>query len=432
MSGPDGSTQSRFRLPGLKEEGCAWAADLVLPVGAPSVARGAVLTAGGRVAALGSAEALLLRVPPGAQRDFGRAILIPGLVDAHTHLELAALRLPPAPMADWIAALVRETRAWSSSLFLASAKVGAAGTLAAGVTCVGDVTASGESPAAIADAGLRGVAFHEVLGLDGDRAGEILARRLAVLERSHAYRGALPGQPGAGLSPHAPYTASPELYRAVLHACRERGLPAATHLAESPEEARFLREGGGDFARMHRELGSPAELFRAPGCSPVEHLDRAGALEGLRLAVHCNQTGPADWERLRRAGVWVCLCPGSARFFGHPLADAAGMRRAGLNLCLGTDSRASHSSFSLLAEAAALGAARPGLGAEELLRLCTLGGAEALGLAGEGVGQLRAEGAADFAVVEPPAGVPLAAEALFHPESRIVCTVTGGEARFAA
>ena len=428
MRGSNGAAEAR--IPRLSGGAAVWAAGLVLPVGAPPLARGALLTDEGRLIALGPADELLSCVPKSARRDFGRAILIPGLVDAHTHLELAALRLPPAPMADWIVSLVRETRAWPSSLFLASAKVGAAGALAAGVTCVGDITASGESPAAIADAGLRGVAFHEVLGLEGDRAGEVLERKLSALGRHHAYRGALPGQPAAGLSPHAPYTASPELYRAVLRACRERGLPAATHLAESPEEARFLREGGGDFERMHRELGSPAGLFRPPGCSPAEHLDREGALGGLRLAVHCNQTGPADWERLRRAGAAVCLCPGSARFFGHPLADAAGMRWAGLSLCLGTDSRASSPSCSLLGEAAALGAA--GFGAEELLRLCTLAGAEALGLGGEGVGQLRAEGPADFAAVEPPGGVPLSTEALFHPESRVVCTVTGGGVRFTA
>ncbi|MEK6710069.1 MAG: amidohydrolase family protein, partial [Nitrospinota bacterium] len=357
---------------------------------------------------------------------------IPGLVNAHTHLELGGLALPPSPMADWIISLVRETRAWTSTLFLSSARMGAAGALAAGVTCVGDATASGESPTAIADAGLRGVAFHEVLGLDGGRAGEILARRLAQLEQSPRYQGPLAGEPRVGLTPHAPYTTSPELYIAALEACRRRGWQAATHLAESPEETRFLREGGGDFARMHRALGSPAEHFRPPGCSPVEHLDRAGALEGIRLAVHCNQAVSGDWERLRRAGVWVCLCPGSARFFGHPQADAAGMRRAGLRLCLGTDGRASNPGVSLLAEARALGEAGSGLGAEELLRLCTLAGAEALGRAGEGVGQLRPEGVADFAVVEPPAGAPLGPEALFHPESRVVCTVTGGEVRFAA
>ena len=191
MRGANGSAEGRF--PGLTGGAAVWAAGLVLPAGAPPLVRGALLTDEGQIAALGPADELLPCVPESARRDFGRVILIPGLVDAHTHLELASLRLPPAPMADWIVALVRETRTWSSSLFLASAKVGAAGTLAAGVTCVGDITVSGESPTAIADAGLRGVAFHEVLGLDGGRAGEILGRKLSALERHHAYRGLLPG-----------------------------------------------------------------------------------------------------------------------------------------------------------------------------------------------------------------------------------------------
>jgi len=205
----------------------------------------------------------------------------------------------------------------------------------------------------------------------------------------------------------------------------------ATHLAESPEEVRFLRDGEGPFAEMHRALESPVHLFRPRGLPPVRHLAEGGALEGLRLAVHCNQTGPADWALLREAGVAVCLCPRSAAFFGHPMADAAGMRRAGLSLCLGTDSRASSPSLSMLDEAAALGGADPELDAGGLLRLCTLAGAEALGFADEGVGQLVPGGVADFAAVAAPPGEPDLAS-IFHPDARVICTVTGGEIRFPA
>ncbi len=408
-----------------------WLADLLCPVEGPPIRRGALLTAAGRVLAVGAEAFVRPAAPVARERDFGRAVLIPGLVNAHTHLELSGLAGEAKPMAEWIVALVRETRSWPAHLFLASARIGVAASLAAGVTCVGDVSRSGESATAMADAGMRGVVFHEALGLDPARADAILAEKLEARDAFPEYRGPVPGAVRHGLSPHAPYTASPALYRAVRDAAKARGWPVATHLAESPHEVEFLQDGGGAFARVHHELGGSLDGFAPSGLRPVPHLECAGALDGLRLAVHGNQTNAEDWRTLIRNGVRLCLCPRSARFFSHPFADARGMREAGLALCLGTDSRASSPTLSILEEARALREADPEVTDTELLAMCTRAGAEALGF-GE-AGALRAGGAADFCVVHPPpgAGDPHLGD-VFDRGAFVVCTVTNGEVRYEA
>ncbi len=401
-----------------------WRAGLVCPVVEPPIRDGAILVEGGRIRAVGPAARLLTDAPGAEVREFENAVLVPGLVNAHVHLELTLLSIPRLPMAEWIVRLARETRGWEPERFLASARAGARESLAAGVTCVGDISLSGQSAAAVAEAGIRGVVFHEVLGLDPCRAGAVMAERLPFLE------GAQRGAVRPGVSPHAPYSTSLDLYEMALSAAGERGWPAATHLAESPEEVRFLARGDGPFADMHKVLGVPCEGYAPPGKTPVRHLAAAGLLEGLDLAVHCNQTDGEEWALLRRAGVSVCLCPRTAVFFGHPFADAEGMREAGLPLCLGTDSRASSPSLSPLEEAAALGEGAPSLSPDALLGMCTRAGAEALGVAGEGAGALAPGGAADFALIEPPGEDPPEAAGLFLPGAEVRLTAVGGEVRY--
>ncbi len=407
-----------------------WLADLVCPVEAPPVRRGALLTASGRILAVGEEAFVRPAAPVARERDFGRAILIPGMVNAHAHLELSGLAGRPKPMGEWIAWLAREVRGWPAHLFLASARLGAAASLASGVTCVGDVSTSGESATALAGAGMRGVVFHETLGIDPARADAILAERLEALDAFPEYRGPIPGAVRRGLSPHAPYTASLALYRAAIAEAESRDWPVATHLAESPREVEFLRTGGGPFAEAHRALNGSLALegFAPSGLGPVAHLEAGGALAGLSLAVHGNQTNGEDWRILAGNGVRLCLCPRSARFFGHPFADADGMREAGLELCLGTDSRASSPTLSLLDEARALREAGAEFTDAELLDLCTRAGAAALGF--EDLGVLKAGGAADFCVLRPPpgSGEPRPGD-VFDERSSVVCAVTAGEVR---
>jgi cytosine/adenosine deaminase-related metal-dependent hydrolase len=406
-----------------------WRANLVCPAEGPPIRGGAVLTRGARVEAVGPAEEIYPAGRPVSDIDFGAAVLIPGLVNAHTHIELSGLEIDPSTMGEWIVRLVREVREWPPHLFLSSSRLGVSASLEAGVTCVGDISASGQSRRILSDMGMRGVIFREVLGLVPGDADSIVAD--SIFEK----RATQPGEGGGGalrtgMSPHAPYTASLALYRAVIGAAGAKGWPTATHLAESPEESRFLDDGGGPFAEVHKALDSPAEGFEPPGLSPVRYLSEGEVLGGIDLAVHCNQTGEEEWALLSRAGAAVCLCPRSAAFFGHPFADAAGMRRAGVRLCIGTDSRASSPSLSVLEEAAALWEADPELTAEALLQICTANGAKALGFAGEGAGVITPGGTADLAVVEPPPGEPAELDRIFRPGASVRTTISGGIIRY--
>ena len=402
-----------------------WRADLICPVSSPPIRGGAVLTCGGRVEALGPEAEIRSSGQVVQERDFGRTILIPGLVNAHTHIELSGARIAPAPMGEWIADLVRETRGWPPHLFLSSSRLGVTTSFEAGVTCVGDISASGQSRQIMSDLGMKGIVFKEVLGLSSAGEDKIVENRMPgdVSRDTSALR--------SGVSPHAPYSTSLSLYRSALNAARENGWPTVTHLAESPDEVRFIKEGDGPLADMHAALGSSVAGFEPVDCSPVRYLADGGVLDGLDLAVHCNQTDEADWALLAGEGISVCLCPRSAAYLGHPLADAAGMRRAGLRLCLGTDSRASSPSLSLLEEAAALWAADPELGPEALLEMCTVNGAVVLGFGDEGVGQITPGGVADFAAVEPPSGRDdLELTDIFHPGASVRTTVSNGVVRY--
>jgi len=194
-----------------------------------------------------------------------------------------------------------------------------------------------------------------------------------------------------GVSPHAPYTVSAPLYRAVDDFARSLGLPVAVHLAESREETQLVREGSGSFADALRSRGIAVQ---AQNCSPVQYLWRLGALERATgwLCIHCVQVDGPDIETLRDAGVAVAHCPRSNRAHGHGAAPLAAFRRAGLRVGLGTDSVVSTGDVTLWPEATAAG-----LEGEEALRMLTIEGARALGLERE-IGFLDVGKQADLAV----------------------------------
>jgi 5-methylthioadenosine/S-adenosylhomocysteine deaminase len=194
-----------------------------------------------------------------------------------------------------------------------------------------------------------------------------------------------------GISPHAPYTVSERLYRAVDDMARGAGLPVAMHLAESRAETQLVQEGSGPFADALRARGiQVARVAR----SPVQYLAQLGVLDGATacLCIHCVQVDQEDVVLLTRAGVSIAHCPRSNRAHGHGTAPLAAFRRAGLRVGLGTDSVVSVGDSSLWAEAAAAG-----LDGEDALRMLTLEGARALGLGSE-IGSLEVGKAGDLAV----------------------------------
>ena len=384
----------------------------VHPVTAPPIEDGAVLVDDrGTIAAVGPHS--LVPAPAGARElAFPHASLVPGLVNTHTHLELTHLADKNAEreFARWIRSLRTLKDATTPDEFARAAERGVRDAWAAGVTCVADTGSTGAPLEALARLGARGIYYQEVFGPDPGQCAASMEELRRALDRLSP----LATSPlSLGVSPHAPYTVSEPLYRAVADLARRERCPLAMHLAESRAETELVRDGSGPFADALRARGF---AVRAQHCSPVQYLLRLGVLQRATgwLCIHCVQVDERDVAILRDSGAGVAHCPRSNRAHGHGTAPLAAFRRAGLRVGLGTDSVVSVGDSSLLAEAAAAG-----LDGEDALRMLTIEGARALGLESE-IGSLDVGKAGDLAVF------PSAALDRPLPPSAALLTVVAG------
>ncbi|HVH10135.1 MAG TPA: amidohydrolase family protein [Gemmatimonadales bacterium] len=381
-------------------------AGAVYPITAPPITDGAVLVGDdGAIAAVGS-HATVPAPTEARGIHFPEAVLVPGLVNTHTHLELTHLagKTSERDFARWIRAIRTLKDATPPEEFERAAEQGVRDCWAAGITCVADTGSTGAPLRALARLGGRGIYYQEVFGPDPGQWRTSLAElegAVAALAPSASGRARL------GVSPHAPYTVSEALYRAVAKFARRATLPVAVHLAESPAETELVRYGTGPFADALRARGIPVV---GRGSSPVEYLSRLGVLASRTcLCIHCVQVDARDIALLRQARARVAVCPRSNRAHAHGTAPLAALRDAGVPVGLGTDSVVSAGDVNLWAEAAAAG-----LEGAEALRTLTLEGARALGWDAE-IGSLEVGKAGDLALfprslfdrVRPPAGALL-------------------------
>jgi cytosine/adenosine deaminase-related metal-dependent hydrolase len=397
-------------------------ADWVLPVEGPPIRDGAVAIADGRIAAVGP------RAELGEGTRYEDAAIVPGFVNAHSHLEYAVyggfgdgLSFGP-----WIVLHTERKARLDWDAVLAIARLGAAQCLASGITTVGDASFSGAAGRACAELGLRAIVYLEVFGRGTDEISGRFAESRSRIED------VLGDHVQLGISPHAPYTCSAELYAA----CRELGLAIATHLAESEAEQQWLASGTGDWASLADVLPEP------PGETGIRHLARHGLLDRRMTAAHCVLADEEEIELLARNDVAVAHCPRSNALLGCGIAPLARLRAAGLRVGLGTDSPASAPSFDMFDElrAAVMGArARErrsdALTAAEALELATLGSARAIGLESE-IGSLTPGKRADIAVVSMtgspyyPWEEPAAAVVFGGAPERVEATLVGGKVRY--
>jgi cytosine/adenosine deaminase-related metal-dependent hydrolase len=374
----------------------------------------------GRLAALGPDEAVPRPVGVPSER-FDDAVLLPGLVNAHTHLELTGLggAIDEPSFPEWIRRLRQVKAERTREEFLAAAKQGIRDCWAAGVTTVADTGDSGAVIEALAELGGRGVCYHEVFGPHPAQLEESLAElqtRAADLRRFTSDRVRL------GVSPHAPYSVSRPLYRAVAAWAQMQGLPLAVHLAESAEETALVGRGQGPFAEMWRRREIP--VHAGEGRTPVEWVDELGVLGPDTLCIHMVQATEADLRIVAERGAAAAHCPLSNRAHAHGVAPLASMLRHGIRTGLGTDSVVSVGRLDLLAEArAACGIT--GLGAERALGLATCEAAAAIGW-GSQIGRLEPGACGDIALFADGAGDPL--EAVLQSPPCAVATFVAGRA----
>lgn len=338
-------------------------------------------------------------------------LAVAGLRNAHVHLDLSLVRGVPRAtrgFAAWVLDLLRCRGPFDPSFFQRSAAAGCREALSTGTVAVGDIDSSGAAATVVAASGLKGIAFREILGSGKDEA------TLLDLERwLDAFPGFAPaGRVTAGISPHAPYSTSPGLYRGAARIARARKIASTTHIAETLAEREFLEHGGGELRTLLESVHATSPRpTGAPPVRPLAYLDDLGVLDRSCLLAHVNYPEPDDFDRLARTQAMVVHCPRSHAFFGHGAHGRHPLDRmlaAGVRVGLGTDSRASNGSLNLFDEMAYLRAARPDLPASALWRAATETGAAALD---GGSGRLAEGEPADLVVVEFPFDVPPTAAA---------------------
>lgn len=395
----------------------------VLPLEGPPIADGAVLVnERGKIAAVGRAADL-----NGADAEttaFPDAVLLPGLINTHTHLELTGLddAIEAEDFPSWIRQLIALKMARSADQVRAASRQGLRDCWATGVTTVADTGDSGTVIQALHELGGSGIAYHEVFGPDPALCESQFAQwtaRLAELRRFEGPRIRL------GASPHAPFSVSGALYRKVAQYAEAEGLPLAVHVAESAEESALLGEASGGFARMWEGRGIARPSL--PGRTPVEWLDQHDVLGPETLCIHTIRVTESDIATLADRRVGIAHCPRSNRAHQHGDAPLRKLLDAGLRLGIGTDSVASVAPLDLRAEARAA-QDLASLSAEAALDLLTRGAARALGLERE-IGSLVPGKWGDLAVFQLPGEVDpvrMAATVLSLPADGCVATYIGG------
>jgi cytosine/adenosine deaminase-related metal-dependent hydrolase len=372
----------------------------VLPISGPPLRDGRVAVEEGRIAWVGRAGEA--GEPAGPVRNLGPGVLLPGLVNAHCHMELSHLagRVSfEGGFVPWIESVVA-SRAQSSADEERSAAAAAIRFLEQrGTVAVGDVSNRLAHLDALAASGLQAVIFLELLAWDPGLAQATLA---SAEERVRAVAPFVGPRLEVRVAAHAPHSVSPALFRLLV----DRGGPAALHLAESPDETRFLARGDGAWPAFLERRGLGHVAFPPPGTSPVRHVESLGALHERLVAVHGVQLDAADREILARRGVHVVLCPRSNRNLGVGRADVPALLAAGVGLALGTDSLASVETLDVLDDAVLLHRQFPAIEPAAIVRMATLGGASALGL--DGLGELAPgrRAAVAFAPAERPPAEP--------------------------
>jgi cytosine/adenosine deaminase-related metal-dependent hydrolase len=380
----------------------------VLPITQPPIENGTVVEQDGRITYVGTRAG----APPGDDYELGDAILLPGLVNTHTHLELTAMRgfLEDLDFADWIDKL-RQSRneTLDPQMLLDSAKFGIIEGLEAGITTFADTCSSGVVMDAMIELGVRGVMYQEVFAPDPTRCDAAIEELTRLLDRLAPRQTDLVS---LGVSPHAPYTVSDPLYDAASKLAVKRKLPLAMHIAESAAEEDLVVRGEGPFADRWRKRGIEVKK-RAR--SPVELLEKHNVLQPGALLIHCVRVDDVDITTIARHGCAVAHCPASNAKFGHGVAPLLPLLAAGISVGIGSDSVASNNRMDILDEARlavlthrAVTRRHDAFGAHQALALATLGGASALGL-DDKIGSLETGKDADLAAfkVDIPRTTPL-------------------------
>ena len=414
----------------------------VLPIVAAAINDGAIVINDSKIAAVGDRAAILRDFPGALVEDFGNAAILPGLINAHSHLELTVMRgfleREEHDFFAWLRKLTIARLQMTDEDLFVSAACGAIEAARAGITCLGDSSSfAAQSMRALSEVGLRAIVYQESFGPDPKLAEENVDK---LRQQLNGMRALQTDVVRAGVSPHAPYTVSARQLEMISRLAVDEAIPVMMHAAESAGEQQLMLNGIGPFADGLRARGID---WQAPGTSTVRYLSDHGVLETKPLLAHCINVDEDDLQLIRDHNAGVAHCPKSNAKLGHGRAPFAQFIAGGLSVGLGSDSVASNNTSDILEEArfatllARASGARlaledqPSVSATQALFAATLGGARALGLS-DRTGALKAGMQADIAVVsqdsirQQPVRDP--ADALIFSSSGrdVLVTVVGG------
>ncbi len=349
----------------------------ILPITAPPVDNGAIVVQGRRIIAIGKESGIIKKYPAETVVDLGDRLVMPGLVNAHAHLELSHLKGKIGERReffDWIIELVETRRRLGSKGLRQALRSSLIELLTSGTTCIGDISATEAALPMLSKSGLRATVFLEALGPDERKAGQVfnsLKARLAKLET-------LPDRISVGVSPHSTYSVSPLLINKIAGYTSENSLPVAVHLSESKHENLYINGKASSLDGYMKHFGWES-IKRTNASSPLGLLSQAG-LENF-AAAHCVHVSRQDINYMKNKGISSIFCPRSNYFLGVGKAPVEDMAEAGINIAIGTDSLASNVNLNLWDEMrfAYLVSRLP---ASNIIEMATINGARALGLEG--------------------------------------------------
>jgi aminodeoxyfutalosine deaminase len=400
----------------------------VLPIWRPPIEDGAVVVWGGEIAAVGDWRTIRAEYQ-GTVCDLGDTILMPGLVNAHCHLDythMAGLFPPRKSFCDWIKLITTEKAQWTYSDYAESWLDGAKMLLRTGTTTVADIEAVPELLPDVWDATpLRVLSLLEMTGVRSRRNPDaILGDALRTIQSHRHDRCSL------GLSPHAPYSTTPRLLRRSAAAARKRKLRVATHVAESATEFEMFQKADGEmFEWLSR---NERDMSDCGGISPVQHLARQHLLGPHLMAVHVNYLASGDTRLLAKKNVAVVHCPRSHDYFRHSRFPYRKLATAGVNVSLGTDSlatvrlsRRGRPELNLFLEMQAFANQHQAVPAHKVVQMATQNGARALGLAGQ-IGEISRNACADLIAIPFTSKRAETNEAVINFSGDVTASMIGG------
>jgi aminodeoxyfutalosine deaminase len=361
-------------------------AQWLAPMTMPPLRDGGIVFTGGRIEATGPAKELRETYPDAEIEDAGNSIILPGLINAHTHLELSHLRRgdPPTHLTDWIVKTVMSqaarTGAAEPGAVQDAVRAGVKQCIAFGITTVGDISKQCmHTRPALRDGPLRVISYGEIQAMAARRG--LLNERFAAAADTSCESDYL----RVGITPHAPYTVEPEGYARCLAFAKEHNRPLATHLAETPEEATFLASHSGPFRNLW-EVGVNAWDDAVPRFAggPIRFARDLGLLDYPTLLAHVNYCDDEELAILASGKASVVYCPRTHEFFGHPPHRWQDMLARGINVAIGTDSCASSPNLNLVDDLRLLHRLAPNLPPAQLWEMATARAARAVGLPNTG------------------------------------------------